>query len=99
MPVTLQPTQESAEQNQKHHDALYDAALETMPINIGDLGIITFTKHFKYLRGYCFYSLKEDYDVDERLLQASSAMGALNSFWSDRAVDDYSKYIIFRAVP
>ena len=26
-------------------------------------------------------------------------MGALNSFWSDRAVDDYSKYIIFRAIP
>ena len=26
-------------------------------------------------------------------------MGALNHFWSDRTVDDYSKYLIFRAIP
>ena len=26
-------------------------------------------------------------------------MGALNHFWSDRAVDDYSKYLIFCAIP
>ena len=26
-------------------------------------------------------------------------MGALNSFWSNRAVDDHSKYLIFRAIP
>ena len=26
-------------------------------------------------------------------------MEALNHFWSDRAVDDYSKYLIFRAIP
>ena len=69
-----------------------------MPIKIVDLGIITFTKHFKYLGGYCSYSLKDKYDV-EQLSQASSAMGALNSFRSNRAVDDYSKYLIFRAIP
>ena len=65
----------------------------------GRLGIITFTKHFKYLGGYCSYSLKDDYDVDELMFQVSSAMGALNHFWSDRAVDDHSKYLIFRAIP
>ena len=70
-----------------------------MPIKIGDLGIITFTRYFKYLGGYCSYSLKDDYDVDERLSQASSAMGALNHFWSDKAVDNHSKYQIFRAIP
>ena len=26
-------------------------------------------------------------------------MGALNHFWSDRAVDDYNKYLIFWAIP
>ena len=26
-------------------------------------------------------------------------MGALNHFWSDRTVDDYIKYLIFRAIP
>ena len=70
-----------------------------MPIKIGNLGIITFTRHFKYLGGYCSYSLKNDYDVDKRLSQAFSAMGALSHFWSDRAVDDHSKYLIFRAIP
>ena len=61
-----------------------------MPVKIGDLGIITFTKYFKYLGGYCYYSLKDDYDINEQLSQASSAMGDLNHFWSDRAVDDHS---------
>ena len=98
-PITLSPKQESAEQKQKRQDALYDEAPETMPVSIGGLGVITFTKHFKYLGGYCSYSLKDDYDVNERLSQASSAMGVLNTFWADAAVDDYSKYLIFRAIP
>ena len=98
-PVTTQPTKENAEQKQKRQYALYDGASVTTPIKIGDLGIITFTRNFKYLGGYCSYSLKDDYDVDERLSQASSVMGALNHFWSDRAVDDHSKYQIFRAIP
>ena len=78
--ATILPTQESAEKKQKRQDALYDGASEKKPVKIGDLGIITFTKHFKYLGGYCSYSLKDDYDVDERLSQASSAMGDLNHF-------------------
>ena len=52
-PVTIQPIQESANQKQKRQDALYDGASETMPVKIGDLGIIIFTKYFKYLGGYC----------------------------------------------
>ena len=61
--------------------------------------IITFTMHFKYLGGYILYSLRDDYDVNERISQASSAMGVLNHFWSDRTVDDYSKYLIVWAIP
>ena len=53
----------------------------------------------QYIRGYILYSLRDDHDVNERISQASSAMGALNHFWSDRAVDDYSKYLIFRDIP
>ena len=78
---------------------MYDDSPKAMPVKIGDLGVITFTKHFKYLGGYCSHSLKDDYDIAERLSQASSAMGALNHFWSDRAVDDYIKYPIFHAIP
>ena len=61
-PATTQPKQENAEQKQKRQDALYDGASETMPIKIWDLGIITFTRHFKYLGGYCSYSLKDACD-------------------------------------
>ena len=70
-----------------------------MLINIREHSHITFTKHFKYLGGYCSYSLKDDYDIAERLTQASSEMGALNNFWADPAMDDFSKYLIFRDIP
>ena len=58
---------------------------------IGELGFITSTKHFKYLGGYISYSLRDDYDVEARISQASAAMGALNPFWHDDAVDERSK--------
>ena len=96
-PVTSKPKQESEEQKRKRHNTIYDAAPETELINIGEHGHITFTKDFKYLGSYCSYSLKDDYDIAKRLSQASSAMGALNHFWDDPAVDDFSKYLIFRA--
>ena len=89
--VTSKPKQESEEHRRKRHDALYDAALETKLINIGEHGHITFTKHFKYLGSYCYYSVKDNYDIAERFSQESSAMGALNHFWADPAVDDFSK--------
>ena len=44
------------------------------------------------------YSLKDDYDVDERLSHTPSAMGALTNFGTDRAVDNYNKYLIFWAI-
>ena len=60
LPVAFQLKQESSKQKQKRLDALHDVATETMPIKIGDLGIITFTEHFKYLGGYCSSSLKDN---------------------------------------
>ena len=91
--------QESEERKRRRHDSIYDNAQETSDVEIGDRGIITFTKHFQYLGGYISYFLRDDHDVDERISQAFSAMGALNHFWSDIAVDNYSKYLIFRAIP
>ena len=98
LPVTPKPKQESKEQKRKRHDNLYYAAPETALINIGEHSHVTFTKHFKYLGRYCTISLKDDYDIAERLSQASSEMGALNSFWANPAVDDFSKYLIFRDI-
>merc|ERR1740136_472084 len=83
----------------KQHGSFYDAAEETKRIPIGELGCITFTKHFKYLGGWISYSLRDDYDVEARISNASAAMGDLNPFWNDDAVDDYSKYLIFCAIP
>ena len=61
--------------------------------------MITFTRHFKYLGSYISYSLKYDYDIEHRISQASAAMGALNSFWVDNTVDNFSKYLIFAQFP
>jgi len=44
-------------------------------------------------------SLRNNYNVEARISNASAAMGALNPFWNDDAVDDYSKYLIFCAMP
>ena len=61
--------------------------------------MITFTIHFKYLGGCISYSLKDDYNIEHRTSQASAAMGALNSFWVDNTVDNFSKYLFVCAIP
>ena len=61
--------------------------------------MITFTRYFKYLGSYISYSLKDDYDIENRISQASAAMGALNNFWIDNTVENLSKYLIFCAIP
>ena len=43
---------------------MYDEAKETKPILIGEFGMITFTRHFKYLGSYISYSLKDDYNIE-----------------------------------
>ena len=52
LPVNLKPKQESKERKQRRHDRIYDTAQEKNDVEIGDQGIITFTKHFQYLGGY-----------------------------------------------
>ena len=91
--------QESEETKRKRHDSLYDEAEEMKRIPIGELGCITFTKHFNYLGGYIYYSLRGYYNVKARISQASAAMGDLNPFCNDNAVDDYTKHLIFCAIP
>ena len=61
--------------------------------------MIKFTRHFKYLGSYISYSLKDGYDVEHRISQASAAMGALNNFWTKKTVENLSKYLIFCAIP
>ena len=78
---------------------MYNKAKETEPILIGEFGMITFTRHFKYLGSYISYSLKYDYDIEHRISQASAAMGALTSFWVDNTVDNFSKYLFFAQFP
>ena len=75
---------------------MYDDAKETKPILIGESGIITFSRHFKYLGSYISYALKYYYEIEHRISQASVAMGALNNFWVDNTVDHFSKYHFLR---
>ena len=90
---------ENEETKQKRNDQKYEDAEETKPIRIGETGIITFTRHFKYLGSYISYLLKYDYDNEHRISQASVAMGALKKFWADDTIDNFSKHLIFCAIP
>ena len=98
LPVIPKQKKENGETRQKIHDQIYDDTKETKQILIGEFGMITFTRHCKYVGIYISYSLKDDYDFENRISQASSAMGALNSFWVDNTVNFFSKYLFFCAI-
>ena len=89
---------ESEKAKTEREDRMYDDLPETQPIQVAD-GFVTFTKHFKYLGSYISYNLRDDYDIQNRVLNASKAMGALKNFWDNPHVDLYSKFLIFRAIP
>ena len=78
---------------------MYDETTETKTVLIGEFGMITFTRHFKYIGSYISYSLTDDCDIEHRISQASVAMRALNSFWVDNTVDNFSKYVFVFAIP
>ena len=58
---------ENKETKQKINDQKYEDAEKTKPIRIGETGIITFTRHFKYFPSYISYSLKADYEIEHRI--------------------------------
>ena len=91
--LSKEPKQKARRPRQKVCDDLP----ETQPIQVAD-GFVTFTKHFKYLGSYISYNLRDDYDIQNRVLNASKAMGALKNFWDNPHVDLYSKFLI-RAIP
>ena len=89
---------ESEKARVAREDALYDDLEETKDICVAD-GFVSYTKHFKYLGSYISYNLRDDFDVEARIAQASASMGALKNFWDNPHVDLYSKYLLFRAIP
>ena len=78
---------------------MYDGTKETKTVLIGEFGMITFTRHFKYIGSYISYSLTDDYDIEHRISKASVPMRALNSFWVDNTVNNFSKYVFVCAIP
>ena len=99
LPLTANPKQESKKSRRSREDKCYENIQETQPIVLPDSGIITFCQHFKYLGNFIMYSLRDDFEIEHRLSQDSSAMGSLQHFWADDAVDVQSKYLIFCATP
>ena len=97
--VARRKEEENGGTRQNIYDQKYDNAEETKPTLISESIMITFTRHFKYLGSYISYSLKDDYDIEHRISQASAAMGALNKFWNYNTVNNLSKYLIFCAIP
>ena len=52
LPIIVKKKKENGGTRQEIHDQMYDNAKETKPILIGESGMITFTRHFKYLGSY-----------------------------------------------
>jgi hypothetical protein len=75
-------------------DAKYDALPETAKIDISN-GYATFSHTFKYLGSKILYSLRDDDDIDARLIVASQSMGALKEVWRNQHLDTHSKYLLF----
>ena len=99
LPLTTKPKQESEKSRRSRENKCYDNIHETQPIVLPDGGIITFCQHFKYLGNFITYSLQDNFNIKHRLAQASAAMGSLQHFWADNAVNIHSNYLIFCAIP
>ena len=74
LPLVAKPKQESDVKKRAREERCYDNLQETQPIILTDGGIITLYKHFKYLGHFISYSLRNDFDINHRLSQVSSAM-------------------------
>ena len=98
-PGNTKTEKENGGTKQKRYDQNYDDAERKKPILIGESGIITFMRHFKYLGSNISYSLKDDYNIVHIIFQASAAIGALKNFWNNNTVKNLSKYLIFCAIP
>ena len=61
--------------------------------------MVTFCRHFKYLGSCMSFNLRDDVDVDARILAATQSMGALNNVWSNPHLSRGSKYLLFKAIP
>ena len=72
LPLTTKPKQESEKSRRSREEKCYENIQETQPIVLPDGGIITFFQHFKYLENFITYSLRDDFDTEHRLAQASS---------------------------
>ena len=97
MLVTKQK-KESHNSKCKREETEYITLTETKQISVAD-GFVTFCPHFKYLGSWISFSLRDEFDVAKRIAAANTSMGAMKKFWDDDHVDEYSKYMIFRATP
>ena len=68
LPLATKPTQESKSAKRKREDEQYEKSSATQPILLPDGGILTFTKHFKYLGNFISYSLRDDHDIEHRIV-------------------------------
>ena len=62
-------------------------------------GFVIYCKHFKYLGPWVTYNLRDDHDIEMRILSANKAMDKLKSFFNRAEVAIISKYLIFIAIP
>ena len=90
----LSPSQKDAILNRAYADSEHTSDLD-LPNNTH----IPFTKSFKYLGSQINFLLQDSEDINLRISKANKAMGALNHFWRNKAVDTHSKFLIYMAIP
>jgi hypothetical protein len=89
---------QKAQTRQDQEGALYNELEETRPIDVDD-GSVTFCRHFKYLGSFVFFSLCNNFDIENQATAATQSMGALKNVWNSPHLDIRSKYLLFRAIP
>ena len=42
--------------------------------------------------------MRDDFGIEAHIMSATKEIGALNNFWYNPHIDNYSKYLIFQAI-
>ena len=62
-------------------------------------GLFTFTKQLKYLGSYISYNLRNDFNIEARIMSTTKEIGDLKEFRYNNLVDNYSKHLVFLDIP
>eukprot|EP00957_Ditylum_brightwellii_P131252 10010662-Ditylum_brightwellii.AAC.1 len=73
---------------------------DSSPVYVTDVGYVTYCDEFKYLGSYITQDLRNTYDVKNRILQATKALGAMMpNVFRNPHLSLYVKKLLYMAIP